>query len=71
MKLFKRKAYVYLVSYHYGYNIGDIEIYSNEKLDSYEKLKDTRKIIEEKLGNDNKHTVAITNLILLRRDCMF
>ena len=67
--MFRKRAYVYLVAYESGFNRGDIEITSKEKLDSFDKLKTTRKIIAEKMGKNIDDTVVvITNIILLRRE---
>jgi hypothetical protein len=65
-KLFKRKGYIYLVSYQAGFNIGDIEIKSTTKLDSYEKLRETRAIIKDLTKHDGG--VSLYNVQLLRRD---
>ena len=64
--LFNRKyKYSYLVSYKSGIYEGDIEIVSPYKLDSYEKLNETREIIKAKTGHN---TVVILNIILLKRE---
>ena len=70
MKIFRmRKAYVYLVVYECGVIKGDIEIISRKKLDSYDELKTTRKVIAENIGEKAKDLpVVITNIILLKRE---
>lgn len=70
MKLFnKRRAYIYLVAYKCGVIDGDIEITSLKKLDSYNELKTTRKVISEKIGEKAKDLpVVITNIVLLKKE---
>lgn len=70
MKLFnKRKVYVYLVAYKCGVIDGDIEIASLKKLDSYDELKTTRKVITENIGEKAKDLpVVITNVVFLKRE---
>lgn len=67
--------YTYLVAYTIKYSDGgmangDIEILSKCKLNSYDKLKETRKIIsdifEEQTGK-HINTVVIQNIILLKK----
>lgn len=70
MKIFRmRKTYVYLVAYECGVIKGDMEIISHKKLDSYDELKTTRKVIAEKIGEKAKDlSIVITNIILLKRE---
>ena len=65
------KKYYYLVAYMYktytGISFGDIEIISKYKLDSYDKLTETRNIIANK-KQLNAEDIVILNVILLTEE---
>ena len=65
------KKYYYLVAYMYktyaGISFGDIEIISKYKLDSYDKLTETRNVIANK-KQLNVEDIVILNVILLTEE---